>query len=43
MINSYSVSTDVFAIIVKTPPDGCVDYDDRQVRVGDIDKIMGCF
>ncbi len=22
----YSVSTDVFAIIVKTPPDGCIDY-----------------
>lgn len=23
----YSVSTDVFAVIVKTPPDGCVDYE----------------
>ena len=22
----YSVSTDVFAIIVKTPADGCIDY-----------------
>lgn len=22
----YSVSTDVFAILVKTPPDGCIDY-----------------
>ncbi|MEM6579708.1 MAG: MMPL family transporter [Pseudomonadota bacterium] len=27
MIDNYSVSTDVFAIIVKTPPDGCVDYE----------------
>ena len=21
------MSTDVFAVIVKTPPDGCIDYD----------------
>ena len=27
MINSYSVSTDVFAVIVKTPADQCVDYE----------------
>lgn len=27
MINSYSVSTDVFAVIIKTPPDQCVDYE----------------
>ena len=27
MINSYSVSTDVFAIIIKTPADQCVDYE----------------
>ncbi len=27
MINSYSVSTDVFAVIVKTPTDQCVDYE----------------
>jgi len=27
MIANYSVSTDVFAIIVKTPPDGCIDYE----------------
>jgi len=27
MISSYSVSTDVFAVIVKTPPDQCVDYE----------------
>ena len=26
MIDHYSVSTDVFAIIVKTPPNGCIDY-----------------
>ena len=27
MIANYSVSTDVFAVIVKTPPDGCVNYE----------------
>ena len=27
VIHNYSVSTDVFAVIVKTPPDGCVDYE----------------
>jgi predicted RND superfamily exporter protein len=27
MINSYSVSTDVFAVIIKTPADQCVDYE----------------
>jgi len=27
MISNYSVSTDVFAVIVKTPADGCVDYE----------------
>jgi len=27
MIHNYSVSTDVFAVIVKTPPDQCVDYE----------------
>jgi predicted RND superfamily exporter protein len=27
MIANYSVSTDVFAVIVKTPPDGCVDHE----------------
>lgn len=27
MIDNYSVSTDVFAVIVKTPPDGCVDHE----------------
>jgi predicted RND superfamily exporter protein len=26
VISNYSVSTDVFAIIVKTPPDGCVNH-----------------
>jgi predicted RND superfamily exporter protein len=26
-VQNYSVSTDVFAVIVKTPPDGCVDYE----------------
>ena len=26
VINNYSVSTDVFGIIVKTPADGCVDH-----------------
>jgi predicted RND superfamily exporter protein len=25
-VEHYSVSTDVFAIIVKTPPDGCINY-----------------
>jgi predicted RND superfamily exporter protein len=25
-VEHYSVSTDVFAIIVKTPPEGCIDY-----------------
>jgi predicted RND superfamily exporter protein len=27
MIENYSVSNDVFAVIIKTPPDGCVDYE----------------
>ena len=27
VIHNYSVSTDVFAVIIKTPPDGCVDYE----------------
>lgn len=27
MVDSYSVSTDVFAIIIKTPLDQCVDYE----------------
>jgi predicted RND superfamily exporter protein len=27
MINSYSVSTDVFAVIIKTPRDGCIDLE----------------
>jgi predicted RND superfamily exporter protein len=27
MIENYSVSTDVFAIIAKTPADGCIDYE----------------
>lgn len=27
MIDNYSVSTDVFAVIVKTPPDACVDHE----------------
>ena len=27
MISNYSVSTDVFAVIVKTPADGCVDHE----------------
>jgi len=27
MIENYSVSTDVFAVIVKTPPDGCIDME----------------
>lgn len=27
MIENYSVSTDVFALIVKTPPDGCIDHE----------------
>lgn len=27
MIDNYSVSNDVFAVIVKTPPDGCVAYE----------------
>ncbi|MEJ2521175.1 MAG: hypothetical protein P8Y91_12685, partial [Desulfuromonadales bacterium] len=26
-VQNYSVSTDVFAVIVKTPPDGCIDYE----------------
>ncbi len=26
-VQNYSVSTDVFAVIIKTPPDGCVDYE----------------
>jgi len=26
VISNYSVSTDVFAVIVKTPPDGCVNH-----------------
>lgn len=26
-VEHYSVSTDVFAVIVKTPADGCIDYD----------------
>ncbi|MDH4039916.1 MAG: MMPL family transporter [Gammaproteobacteria bacterium] len=25
-VEHYSVSTDVFAVIVKTPPDGCINY-----------------
>lgn len=27
VIENYSVSTDVFAVIVKTPPDGCVNHE----------------
>ncbi len=27
MIENYSVSTDVFAVIIKTPPDGCIDHE----------------
>jgi predicted RND superfamily exporter protein len=27
MIENYSVSTDVFAVIVRTPPDGCVNHE----------------
>ena len=27
VIENYSVSTDVFALIVKTPADGCIDYE----------------
>jgi uncharacterized protein len=27
VISNYSVSTDVFAVIVKTPPDGCIEYE----------------
>ncbi|PLW68783.1 efflux RND transporter permease subunit [Pseudohalioglobus lutimaris] len=27
MIENYSVSTDVFAVIAKTPADGCIDYE----------------
>jgi predicted RND superfamily exporter protein len=27
VIENYSVSTDVFAVIIKTPPDGCIDYE----------------
>jgi uncharacterized protein len=27
MISNYSVSTDVFAVIVRTPPDGCVNHE----------------
>lgn len=27
MIENYSVSTDVFAVIAKTPLDGCIDYE----------------
>ncbi|KAA1193300.1 RND family transporter [Pseudohalioglobus sediminis] len=27
MIQNYSVSTDVFAVIVKTPADGCIDHE----------------
>ena len=26
-VQNYSVSTDVFAVIIKTPPDGCIDYE----------------
>jgi uncharacterized protein len=27
MVENYSVSTDVFAIIIKTQPDGCIDHE----------------
>ncbi|RLA49333.1 MAG: RND family transporter [Gammaproteobacteria bacterium] len=27
VIKNYSVSTDVFAVIIKTPPDGCVNHE----------------
>lgn len=27
MINNYSVSSDIFAVIVKTPEEGCADYE----------------